>query len=45
MKIIILVMVPHIPGGMKDFQNQIIQGTFIGEELAKRKKVLNNRQP
>ena len=38
------VMVPHTPGGMKDFQNQIIQGTFIGEELAK-KKVLNNRQP
>jgi len=32
------VMVPHTPGGMKDFQNQIIQGTFIGEELAKKKK-------
>lgn len=31
------VMVPHTPGGMKDFQNQIIQGTFIGEELAKKK--------
>mgnify|MGYP006239666135 FL=1 len=30
-------MVPHTPGGMKDFQNQIIQGTFIGEELAKKK--------
>ena len=32
------VMVPHTPGGMKDFQQQIIQGTFIGEELAKKKK-------
>ena len=31
------VMVPHTPGGMKDFQNQIIQGTFIGKELAKKK--------
>ena len=38
------VMVPHTPGGMKDFQQQIIQGTFIGEELAK-KKVLSKWQP
>ena len=38
------VIVPHTPGGMKDFQQQIIQGTFIGEELAK-KKVLSKWQP
>ena len=32
------VMVPHTPGGMKDFQQQIIEGTFVGKELAKHKK-------
>ncbi len=32
------VMVPHTPGGMKDFQQQIIEGTFVGKELAKNKK-------
>ena len=32
------VMVPHTPGGMKDFQQQIIEGTFIGKELSKTKK-------
>ena len=30
------VLVPHSPGGMKDFQQQIIEGTFIGKELAKK---------
>ncbi|MEK9620248.1 MAG: SPFH domain-containing protein, partial [Flavobacteriales bacterium] len=25
------VMVPHTPGGMKDFQQQIIEGTFVGK--------------
>ena len=32
------VMVPHTPGGMKDFQQQIIEGTFVGKELAKHQK-------
>lgn len=32
------VMVPHTPGGMKDFQQQIIEGTFVGKELAKNQK-------
>ena len=32
------VMVPHTPGGMKDFQQQIIEGTFVGKELAKNRK-------
>ena len=32
------VMVPHTPGGMKDFQQQIIDGTFVGKELSKEKK-------
>ena len=31
------VMVPHTPGGMKDFQQQIIEGTFVGRELSKNK--------
>ena len=31
------IMVPHTPGGMKDFQQQIIDGTIIGERLAKKK--------
>ena len=31
------VMVPHTPGGMKDFQQQIIEGTFIGKELSNSK--------
>ncbi len=29
------VLVPHSPGGMKDFQQQIIEGTLIGKKLAK----------
>ena len=32
------VMVPHSPGGMKDFQQQIIEGTFVGKELSKNQK-------
>ncbi|MDC6470796.1 SPFH domain-containing protein [Flavobacteriales bacterium] len=31
------IMVPHSPGGMKDFQQQIIEGTFVGRELSKNK--------
>ncbi|MDX1446000.1 SPFH domain-containing protein [Lishizhenia sp.] len=27
------ILIPHSPGAMQDFQNQIIQGTFIGEKL------------
>ena len=32
------VLVPHTPGGMKDFQQQIIEGTFVGRELANLQK-------
>jgi regulator of protease activity HflC (stomatin/prohibitin superfamily) len=32
------VLVPHSPGGMKDFQQQIIEGTLIGKKLAKEDK-------
>ena len=32
------VMVPHKGGVMKDFQQQIIEGTFVGKELAKNQK-------
>ncbi len=28
------IMVPHSPGGMRDFQQQIIDGTVIGKKLA-----------
>ena len=38
------VMVPHTPGGMKDFQQQIIEGTFVGKELAKHQKKSNNKK-
>ena len=31
-------MVPHTTVGMKDFHQQIIEGTFVGKELAKNKK-------
>lgn len=27
------ILMPHSPGGLKDFQEQIIQGTFIGQQL------------
>lgn len=27
------ILMPHSPGGMKDFQNQIISGTFIGGKM------------
>lgn len=27
------ILMPHSPGGMKEFQNQIIAGTFIGSEM------------
>ena len=33
------IMVPHTPGGMKDFQQQIIDATIIGKKLAKDKEV------
>lgn len=28
------IMIPHSPGGMKDFQQQIMEGTAIGKKLA-----------
>jgi len=31
-------MVPHTTVGMKDFHQQIIEGTFVGKELAKNQK-------
>jgi regulator of protease activity HflC (stomatin/prohibitin superfamily) len=27
------ILMPHSPGGMRDFQDQIIQGTFVGSKL------------
>ncbi|HLU87695.1 MAG TPA: SPFH domain-containing protein [Taishania sp.] len=27
------ILMPHSPGGMKDFQDQVIQGTFIGNRM------------
>ncbi len=27
------ILIPHSPGGMKDFQDQIMQGTFLGKKL------------
>lgn len=27
------ILIPHSPGGMRDFQDQIIQGTFLGQKL------------
>ena len=32
------IMVPHTPGGMKDFQQQIIDGTIIGKKMTEDKK-------
>lgn len=31
------ILVPHSPGGMKDFQQQIIEGTVIGKKLSENK--------
>jgi regulator of protease activity HflC (stomatin/prohibitin superfamily) len=28
------ILIPHSPGGMKDFQDQIMQGTFLGTKLS-----------
>lgn len=28
------ILIPHSPGAMKDFQSQIIEGTFVGEKLS-----------
>jgi len=28
-----VILTPHAPGGMKDFQEQVIQGTFIGNQM------------
>lgn len=29
------ILMPHSPGGMKDFQDQIVRGTFVGNEFSK----------
>jgi len=28
-----VILTPHAPGGMKEFQEQVIQGTFIGNQM------------
>jgi regulator of protease activity HflC (stomatin/prohibitin superfamily) len=35
------ILMPHSPGGMRDFQDQIIQGTFVGSKL---KDNMNQKQ-
>lgn len=35
------ILMPHSPGGMKDFQDQVIQGTFIGNRM---KEFSNSRE-
>ena len=27
------ILMPHSPGGMRDFQEQIIRGTYIGNQM------------
>jgi hypothetical protein len=27
------ILIPHSPGAMKDFQGQIIEGTFLGQRM------------
>lgn len=29
------ILIPHSPGAMRDFQNEIIQGTFLGQKFSK----------
>ncbi len=29
------ILMPHSPGGMKDFQDQIIKGTYVGNQLGR----------
>ena len=38
------ILMPHSPGGMKDFQNQIITGTFVGNELKSMNRDSNKEQ-
>lgn len=38
------ILMPHSPGGMKDFQNQIITGTFVGNELKSMNREGNKNQ-
>lgn len=38
------ILMPHSPGGMKDFQNQIITGTFVGNELKSMNRDSNKNQ-
>jgi len=38
------ILMPHSPGGMKDFQNQIITGTFVGNELKSMNRDNNKEQ-
>jgi len=28
-----VILTPHAPGGMKDFQQQVIEGTFVGNQM------------
>lgn len=38
------ILMPHSPGAMKDFQNQIISGTFVGNELNSMNQAGNARK-
>jgi regulator of protease activity HflC (stomatin/prohibitin superfamily) len=36
------ILMPHSPSAMKDFQSQIIEGTYIGKKLADDQETNNN---
>lgn len=38
------ILMPHSPGGMKDFQDQVIQGTFIGNQMKDFSSSRKNRE-
>ena len=38
------ILVPHSPGGMKDFQQQIIEGTAIGKKMAETNSAPNKKE-
>lgn len=38
------ILMPHSPGGMKDFQDQVIQGTFVGNQMKDFSNSRKNRE-
>lgn len=38
------ILIPHSPSAMKDFQQQIIEGTYVGQQLRDNTKPANNDQ-